>query len=234
MALVRYGGGIVQMSGSIAGNTFARNRYGNYVRSRIAPVNPQSPRQSAIRAIVAFVTTLWLSTLTQLQRDAWAVFANNVPAKNKLGEVINLSGFNQFVKSNIVAVNVGLAPILDAPVIFDLPGEDPEFNIAVDAGTGKITVAFDDNRDWLDEDDAALVVQMGIPVNSSISFFNGPWRHAGFVAGDSAIPPTTPDANIDVAFPVANGQRVYIRAKILRADGRLSDFFRTRTLVATA
>ncbi|GAI58374.1 unnamed protein product, partial [marine sediment metagenome] len=39
MALVKYGGGITQMSGSIAGNTFARNRYGNYVRSRTKPIN---------------------------------------------------------------------------------------------------------------------------------------------------------------------------------------------------
>ncbi|GAH13494.1 unnamed protein product, partial [marine sediment metagenome] len=50
MSLVKYGGGIVQMSGSIAGNTFARNRYGNYVRARTKPINPNSDRQVVVRA----------------------------------------------------------------------------------------------------------------------------------------------------------------------------------------
>ena len=31
MALIKYGGGIVHASGSLAGNTFARNKYGNYM-----------------------------------------------------------------------------------------------------------------------------------------------------------------------------------------------------------
>ncbi|GAH50296.1 unnamed protein product, partial [marine sediment metagenome] len=48
MALVKLGGGIVQISGSIAGNTFARNRFGNYMRSRTKPVNPNSTRQTDI------------------------------------------------------------------------------------------------------------------------------------------------------------------------------------------
>jgi len=232
--LVAYGGGILDARGSIGGQTHSRNRYGAYVRARTAPVNPQSARQSAIRSIVADVTTRWLTVLTIAQRAAWGVFASNVPAKNKLGQVINLSGFNQFTKSNVAANNAGLADIAAAPVIFDLPGEDPDFDATIDAGTEKVSVVFDDTRDWADEDEGALIVQCGIPVNSSINFFNGPWRHAGIVQGDSVTPPTSPDAAIDVPFEVADGQKVFVRAKILRADGRLSDWFRSNTIVATA
>lgn len=232
--LVKFGGGILDARGSLGGNVYSRNRYGAYVRSRVAPVNPQSPRQSAIRAIVALVTTRWTFVLTQANRDAWGVFAANVPATNKLGEVINLSGFNQFVKSNVAARN-SANPFIDAaPLIFALPGEDPGFSATIDAGTGKITVVFTDTRDWVDEDDAAMIVQMGIPVNPTIQFFNGPWRHAGSIEGDSVLAPTTPDATIDVPFVVGDGQKVFIRAKILRADGRISDWFRSDTVVATA
>ena len=232
--LVKFGGGVIDARGSIAGNVFSRNRYGNYVRARTTPINPQSGRQSAIRTIVSYVTTLWLGLLTQAQRDAWNVFASNVPTTNKLGESIFLSGFNQFVKSNIVAVNLGLAPVSAGPVIFTLPGEDTDFTAALDAGTGKISVGFDPLRDWVDEDDGALVVQAGIPVNASVQFFGGPWRHAGHVQGNLALPPTSPDATIDIPFAVADDQKVFVRAKILRADGRVSDWFRVSAIVATA
>ncbi len=234
MALVKFGGIAVDARGSIASTVFSRNRYGNYIRARVAPVNPQSPRQSDIQAIVAEVSSRWLFVATLLQRVAWNLFAANVPTTNKLGEVINLSGFNQYVKSNVALGNSGLAYVDDAPTIFALPGEDTSYNSEIDAGTGKITIAFDDTRDWLDEDEAGMIVQMGIPQNPSRTFFNGPWRHAGIILGDSVAAPTTPDSSIDVPFEVADGQKVWTRAKIIRADGRTSDWFRDESIVATA
>lgn len=234
MALVKFGGGITEMRGSIGGTVFSRNKSGAIARQRTTPINPKTALQSAIRAILAFVSQLWRTGTSAAQKAAWAVFAANVEAKNKLGEVIHLSGFNQFVKSNTAIKNAGLAAISDAPTVFTLPGEDPLFATAIDAGTGKISVTFDDARDWVDEDEAAMLVYMGLPQDDSIGFFDGPWRYAGSIEGDGVTAPTTPDANIDVPFPVADGQKVWVKAKILRADGRLSDSFRFDSIVATA
>ena len=233
MALIKFGGGIIEMRGSIAGNVFSRNRYGAYMRARTKPINPNSSRQDAIRAIVSEVSLRWFGSLTQLQRDAWGVFAANVPAKNKLGEVIYLSGFNQFVKSNIASLNAGLDGINEGPVVFDLPGADLDFVPSIDAGTQLISIVFADGRPWCDEDGAAMIVQMGLPKNDSIEFFNGPWRHAGAIEGDSVAAPTTPET-FAVPFVVADEQKVWVRAKILRADGRLSDWFQGIGVVATA
>lgn len=232
--LVRYGGGITDARGSIGGQTHSRNRYGAYVRARTTPINPRSDRQSAIRAITALVSSLWLSLLTNDQRAAWAVFAANVPASNKLGESINLSGYNQFHKSNVVAKNAGFPEIAAGPILFTLPGEDPGYTSNVDAGTGKLSIVFTDTRDWVDEDEAGMIIQMGIPQNASRGFFNGPWRHAGVIEGDGVAAPTTPDATIDVPFAVADGQKIWTRAKIIRADGRVSDWFRGESIVATS
>jgi len=233
MALIKFGGGIIEMRGSIAGNVYSRNRYGAYSRARTKPINPNSDRQDAIRAIVALVSSNWFHVATQAQRDAWAVFAANVPAKNKLGEVIYLSGFNQYVKSNIASLNAGLLAIQAAPTNFVLPGTDLDFVPSIDAGTQLISVAFDETRDWCDEDEAGMIVQMGLPKNDSTEFFNGPWRHAGVIEGDSLTPPTTPET-MAVPFVVADSQKVWVRAKILRADGRLSDWFQGIGVVATA
>jgi hypothetical protein len=231
---IRFSSIVSDARGSLGGVTISRNRYGAYARARTTPVNPQSARQSAIRAIIADVGSRWLSVITAVQRAAWIVFANSVPATNKLGETIHLSGYNQFVKSNVAANNAGLPDIAAAPIIFTLPGEDPDFTASVDAGTGKISIVFDDARDWVDEDNGALIVEMGSPQNASREFFDGPYRHAGIIQGDSVTPPTTPDATLDVPFAVGDGQKVWIRAKILREDGRLSDWFQYDSIVATA
>jgi hypothetical protein len=231
--LVRYGGGITDARGSIGGQTHSRNRYGAYVRARTTPINPNSTRQSAIRAVVADVSAYWSDTLTIAQRAAWAVFAAAVSAKNKLGETIYLSGFNQFVKSNIALVNGGKAMVTTGPIVLELPGEDTAFASAVDASTGMITLTFDDTKDWCDEDDSQLIVQMGLPKAAGVGFFGGPWRHAGVIDGDGVAPPTSPDSSLAVPFSVGDGQKVWCRAKIQRADGRLSDWFRFDSIVAT-
>jgi hypothetical protein len=183
--------------------------------------------------VVADVSAYWSDTLTIAQRAAWAVFAAAVSAKNKLGETIYLSGFNQFVKSNIALVNGGKAMVAAGPIILELPGEDTTFASAIDADTGLITLTFDDAKDWCDEDDAHLIVQMGLPKAAGVNFFGGPWRHAGVIDGDNTAPPTTPDSSLTVPFAVGNGQKVWTRAKIQRADGRLSDWFRGESIVAT-
>lgn len=234
MATIKLGGIVSDIRGSVGGLVFSRNRGGAYVRQRTAPINPKTALQSAIRAIIAQLTAGWGSLLSDAQRAAWAVFAANVPAKNKLGDVIFLSGFNQYIKANTVLLNAGLAIVADAPILFALPGEDPTYATEVDAGTGIISVAFDDTRGWVDESGAGLIVQMGIPVSPGVTFFDGPWRHAGVILGDDVAAPTSPDTTITVPFEVGDGQLVFTRGKVVRLDGRVSDWFRSKSVVASA
>lgn len=232
MALIKFGGGVTDARGSVGGTVFSRNKSGAYMKQRTAPINPKTILQSQIRALVALVSASWRTATTAAQKAAWAVYASNVPAKNKLGEVINLSGFNQFVKSNLAAQNAGLSAIADAPIVFTLPGEDPTLAAVVSEAAQTIAVTFDATRDWCDQDDAALLVYMGTPQDTSINFFDGPWRFAGKIEGDSVTPPTT-GATVPCPYPVAAGQKIFVQAKILREDGRLSDMFRC-TAVAGA
>ncbi|GAH61532.1 unnamed protein product, partial [marine sediment metagenome] len=81
MALIKYGGGIIQMSGSVAGSTHARNRFGNYMRARTKPVNPNSARQVTARAVIGFLTARWHENLTDEQRNLWRVYADAVAMK---------------------------------------------------------------------------------------------------------------------------------------------------------
>lgn len=224
MALVRFGGGVSEMIGSAGGNTWSRNSSGPYMRKRVKPVNPNSFRQSRVRAIMSAIVAAWSGVLTQLQRDDWITFAKNMPEKNGLGEVIRFSGFVQYVKANVAAQNADGAAILDGPAIFVLPGEDSTMTAVGSEAAQTIDISFDDSLPWVGQDGARLIVQMGIPKGDGITFFNGPWRHAGSVEGNLALPPTTP-ATLPAPFPIVENQKIHVRARIQEADGRLSDTF---------
>ena len=62
-----------------------------------------------------------------------------------------------------------------------------------------------------------------------VNSFDGPWRYAGTILGNSITPPTTPAA-ISVPFPVVEGQRIWVKAYIMKPDGRQSTPFRDSTL----
>ncbi len=225
MALVRYGGGIVQMSGSIAGDTFARNRYGNYVRARTKPVNPNTALQQQVKGALAYITTMWSQTLTANQRAAWNLYAANVAMKNRLGEVINLTGFNHFIRSATFRKRYGGGGYLDGPVIFELPDKDPTFSITASEATQQITCAYDAGMAWNSEIGACLVMFVGVPQNAQRNFFAGPWQLSAWLPGDDVAPPASPVV-IPAKWAIAAGQRIWVYARITRADARLSEVFR--------
>lgn len=231
MALVKFGGGIIQMSGSLAGNTFARNRYGNYVRARTKPVNPNTARQVAVRATMAFLTDRWSLTLTAPQRAAWDLYASNVNMKNKLGETIHLSGFNHYIRSNSIRHVHSLGHIDAGPVVFEIPEQDAAFAITASEATQQITYAYDDTLDWATETGGWMVLFQGQPQNPQRNFFAGPWRYATNVAGVDGAPPASPKI-AGVPFAMAELQKQWCYARILRADGRISEPFRDDTFCA--
>lgn len=224
-ALVRFGGGVIQMSGSIAGNTFARNRYGNYVRARTKPINPVSTAQQLIRNAIGELTARWGQVLTVGQRAAWALYASNVAMKNRLGEVVYLSGFNHFIRSNSIRVMLGLTIIDAGPVIFELPPKDSALTVTGSEGTQFLTNAFDVGLDWCTEDDAYLFLFQGRPQNAQRNFFAGPWRYLVKVAGIDPGGCASPVVTAGV-FAIAEGQHQWVYGRISRADGRLSEPFR--------
>jgi len=222
MALIKFGGGITQMSGSIAGNTFARNRYGNYVRSRTKPVNPNSTAQGLARSAVGLLAQAWRTDLSVAQRSAWKTYADAVAMKNKLGETTYMSGFNHFVRSNAYLAYTGVALVEAGPTVLALPEKDPTLAVAISVATQQIAVTFDNALAWANEDGGFLIIYQGEPQNATRNFFAGPWKYCYRIEGDAVTPPTSPGA-ITVQYPAVLGQKSWVYARIFRADGRISE-----------
>lgn len=231
MALVKAGAGLSDISGKVGGVVYRRNRFGLCACAFVNPVNPNTTRQSTARSRLSNLAANWNEVLTEAQRQQWNQYAANVPWINRLGDTTYLSGFNMYCRSNAAILAAGGTVVANAPAEYTLPAQDETFDISISAATGEITVTFDDTRDWCDENGGFLSLQMGLPKQNNVSFFGGPWQSIGAIAGDSVTPPSTGDAKA-CSYEVQEGQLVWVRARIIRADGRTSGWFRAECSVA--
>jgi hypothetical protein len=230
MALIRFAEG-QQRSGHIGATVYSHNRFGQYVRARSIPVNPLTDRQNAVRILMAQLASNWNNLLTQGQRNLWNTYGAQVKVKNRLGDDVYLTGLNQYVRSNVALLQAGLTRVDDAPTIYTLP--DPESALVVTASEAlqQLAIAFNDAADWCTEAGGAELVSMGSPQNAGIGFFGGPWRFVDAIEGVAPGGVASPQS-LAVPFAFVEGQRIWVRTRIVRADGRLSNFAQTNFLGA--
>lgn len=219
-----------QVSGSLSGGTYARNAGGLYVRARSIPTDPASVFQTLIRGIIASLVNRWGSTLTVQQRAAWNTYAANVPLTDVFGDPRHRSGINHYVRSNTPRLQFGGTRIDDGPTEFNL-GEYTTPSYAASEAAQTIETAFDNTDDWATEDAAYLCIWASRPQNPTIDFFKGPYRAMGLVEGDSGGAPGSPKA-ISAPFAFAEGNKLFCKANVSRADGRLGTVTRGFCLAA--
>ncbi|MCK5614530.1 hypothetical protein KAR91_72365 [Candidatus Pacearchaeota archaeon] len=231
MALLKMSAIVNQASGSVGGVTFARNRFGQYARAKITPVNPNSSGQVAVRASIAFLADRWSSVLTAAQRTAWNLYGSSVDMTNRLGETIQLTGFNHYIRSNLEYKRTFGVTIDAGPTVFELPAQDPTFAITADEANQFVTVVHDVGMAWADENGAAMFLYQGRPQTAQRNFFGGPWRYLANIPGINGAPAGSPSDHL-ATIAIAEGQHLWAYARIIRADGRLSQPFRDDTFVA--
>ena len=209
-----------QVSGSVGGLTFARNRGGLYTRGRVIPTNPNTPSQVAARDAMSTLVDAWTLQLTQSQRDAWDTYAKNTPVVNVFGDPKLLTGQQMYIRSNQPRVRNGEARVDNGPSTFDLGTfTTPAITISA-ASPSDVNVAFTDTDAWANLAGGFLFVGISRQQNPSINFFKSPFRALGTVIGDPS-PPTTPETFIsDFAYALANKAFATFRAS--QSDGRLS------------
>lgn len=214
-----------QVSGSIGGTTWSHNRYGAYKRNRSVPVNPNTGRQVLVRNAVRGLMIRWNNVLTQAERDAWDVYAANVTWLNKLGQSVNLTGGAHYIRSNVPRIQAaGVGAIVDvAPVIFNLATAEQTLGCTASEATQQASVTFDNTQPWANEDDGYQFVFGGLPKNASINFFRSPYRYMDSIDGDALAAPVSPQL-INWPWPFAQGNQLWLKTRVSRADGRLSQW----------
>lgn len=166
-------------SGSIGGVTYSHNRSGMYRRARRVPVNPNTTFQQSQRDAFTSASAFW-RTLTAPQRAAWEAYAAASPTTNPLGQTIYLTGSQQYVAANSLALRYGLGLVTGAP---STPGRAALGmpTIVIDASALTAVVASVDAA----AENATVGLYLGDPQSAGVSFFAGPYqlRGNGSVAG---------------------------------------------------
>lgn len=112
-------------SGSQAGTTASRNRFGQYLRSRAIPVQPRTPKQTLNRANFTLGSNGWRQ-LTDTQRTAWNDYAAQISRSDSLGSQYQPTGAELY--TGALVTNPGLA-------VTDPPATLPIYVLAVDTIT---------------------------------------------------------------------------------------------------
>lgn len=158
------------------------------------------------------------------------MYGQNVAMKNKLGEVIFLTGFNHYIRSNTLLKLRGETLVDDGPAIFELPEKDPTIIMEPEVHEQKTKMTFDADMDWVSEDNAWFFILEGLPQNPQRNFFGGPYLGIKDKHGEETSPITSPEWFTNLHF-LSEGQKVWYQLRIQRADGRISEPFYTSAIV---
>jgi hypothetical protein len=188
------------------------------MRTRKVPTNPATAAQVLARNRMSDLSNRWYNTLTEAQRTEWNNYAANVPITNRLGRQIYLTGLNWYVACNSLRSQVPIARSDDAPATFNLAAFSITSQAASEA-TQEITLGIGTYDDWLD-DDGALMLWATRPQNASVNFNNLPYRYAGCVLGNTAVPPASPQS-IAAPFPFVEDQKIFIKVNCVNPDARI-------------
>lgn len=169
MARVLFGGGVVNMIGSIKGWTFQFTRSGSIVRSKPIQRRSATPKQTLQQA--AFVTQIQaFQALSLGDKVAWDAFASINPKTNKFGQDKLLTGQNFFTTINSARARLGLAQ-LDTPPANVLPVPITSFNLVVDPFKIEISAITPNNPT-----DTGLFIDTSSPVSQLASNLRSPFR----------------------------------------------------------
>lgn len=220
-------------SGKVGGVVASRNRWGSYFRAKVTPVNPNSTRQQAIRALFAQAVNYWTTTLTAGQRAAWENYGENTPKTDGLGNVMYLTGQNQFVRTSVARLQGGLAIVTAAPLTFNYGEPVDSYETATGSVAGSIGIDSGAMNTKLKiaagaSDDGDVLFFLGAPINASRSFFKGPYQLADvqpIAAAAVDLVWATTITSLTSTIAPADPQFRSLRMRVAYDDGRLSPVF---------
>jgi hypothetical protein len=106
------------LSKSQGSTTASHNRFGAYFRGRIIPVNPNTTKQAAQRAIIQSASAGWRA-LTDVQRAGWAALGASMTRQDSLGNSYTLTGLQAYTSNYRNTKTIGTAQLTAAPALVE-------------------------------------------------------------------------------------------------------------------
>lgn len=210
MAKIKFTAFLAEARGKLAGTVFSKNRGGNYVRTKVTPVNPQSVDQVAQRnRLTSFAQNF--RALTASQIAAWNTAVSNFTSTDIFGDIKTPAGINLYNKLNMnldlagqAAITVPPLPTGADPVVLDSLVSDVSSSLfTIDATIAAVPAGH------------SLIVEATPQLSQGKSFVKSEFRVIEVVAAATAFPYLAGASYIaKFGAPVA-GQKVFCRVKTI-------------------
>jgi hypothetical protein len=212
---VKFGAIVVDGRGKLGGHVFAKNRGGNYMRTKVTPVNPQTARQTAVRSLFGAIASAW-SSLTQTQRDSFGGLVEAYSSTNIFGDIKSPSAIALHQKLNFNLGNSGQAQITTALAPIAVPNSavtDAEYEVG--------STAFFVNYAG-DTTGSKVLIFATTSLSQGTKFVKDKLRQIGVVDG-SASGDYDAYALYNAKFGVpAIGANIYVGVKTVNGQGQAS------------
>ncbi|MBA7580373.1 hypothetical protein ES708_22264 [subsurface metagenome] len=214
MAIIKLGPVVSDARGSVGGTVFSRNAAGAYMKQRTTPTWPGKPKQINITTLLSTVIDDWKTALSTPERDAWNSLAAVTSLPNKLGEQFSPSGWNLFMKANMMLDLTGQDHITAAPVAAIAPA--PQLTIVHSPGTGLRVVAI---GNWDTSPSGKILYHDHLNGPLSVNYYKGPYTYT--ISVEFSAFDTLPLA-LRSSSPLIGTSRAHMRLRAVHADGMAS------------
>lgn len=226
MAKIKFTAFLAEARGKLSGTVFSKNRGGNYVRTKVTPVNPQTSDQVAQRNR--------LSTYSQNFRAlgasaiaAWNTAVANFTNTDIFGDIKTPAGINLYTRLNMNLDLAGQSAITTPPVP---AGADPVIitGVTSDVSSSLFTIA---SAAAAVPAGHTLIIEATPQLSPGKSFVKSEFRVIDTAAAAATFPIAAGSAYIaKFGAPIA-GQKVFCRVKTINnTTGEASGYSQVSTI----
>ena len=197
--------------GKMGGVVASRNKAGSYLRTKVSPVQPNTPPQQAVRYAMTAVAQAWRDTLTAAMRALWEDYALTTPLRDVFGAKKTRSGISMFTRYNTPIVRMGGSILTTAPAI----GGEVEMTSFGLTGTVADGVKMTTPAPALV---TAYILQVQLckaPTSAGVKYFSGPWLYSQYVDSLTVFPKL-----LVAPALMAIGQRWWVKTRLFDNLGR--------------
>lgn len=218
MAIVQYTGIVNQIRGKVNGSVFNKSRNAFTLQRKQQQTKGSKGSQFEIRNIFSTIQRGWKNA-SETQQSDWQVAAQNNPARDRFGNQTILSGYNQYIKANILRwyANDEVSPAVvptTAPTV-----TISNFSIfAIDfsrESNGNVNCAFEFGFDSSLIDVIGYVAGISLPISRGVTNYYG--RYV-FINGGIINTTNTEVVNsvtLSNKYPIPqSGQQVQLRLRV--------------------
>lgn len=208
MSKIKYSALVSDVRNKLNGSVLSKNRYGNYIRNKTTPVNPQTTFQQNARSALAANSQAW-GGLTEAQRLGWKALAQELPFTDIFGDSKILAANSLYCKLNGNLVKATYAPISEAPLKVSVPGfSNLELTATMTAGVlSGLDVTFDNSAAGAD---FAVIAYATPAISPGRSFVKNQFRFIGTYSGSSSITIDLFDEYVARFGTPASGQKIFV------------------------